>query len=348
MKTMYTSHQTKIDLVIPEKKLHHYTYPQNSRKKKKKNKCMRRKKNLIVLLALGILAITAAAGIIIYVLIMNSNNSGDGRNPNPDSNSKPLRPNPDSNPKSLRPEDLEFIKKFPGLLSPNGANSCFVIDAVNILWNTNLREEVPHWKIGENKTPLERESSATFAFKELFTTNDADIRFHFIQQLRKTVRGFHNGFPYPSGHQDAIAFLKHLLETMKKEKGLQQDILDYGLHVFDKETIYDTDLVDQLSGEKHPQLFIFDTKPNRVLRKFETSEKFSVGESTYELASISGGTPGHYVPFLRDYQGDGWWISLSFEKREVYKTLADVQKTSDGGHGENDRGAHAYIYVKTN
>jgi len=335
-KQMFPSHQTSIDLVIPVKKLHHNnTVPKNAQmKKKKKNKCMERKKNLSVLLAFGILAtIAAAAAIVIYVFIMNSNNSSDGRNPNS---------NPDFNPKPLRPQDLEFIKKFPGLLSPNGASSCFVIDAVNILWNTNLRVEVPQWQIDENLNPV------SFAFKELFTANEADIRFHYIQQLRKTVKGSQGDNSYVSGHQDAIQFLEHLLDTMKKERCLQQNILDYSVYVFEKETIYDIDLVSQLSDAAgRPQLLIFDTMSNGVPKKFETTEKFTVGESTYKLASISGGTRSHYVPFLRDYQGNGWWISLSFGKREVYETFADVRETSDGGHGENDRGAHAYIYVKT-
>jgi len=306
--------------------------------------------------------IAAAAAIVIYVFIMNSNNSSGGRNPNsdPNSNTKPLRPRRNLNPKPLQPHrtnlnpvsnptpplpgpisDMEFKNKFPGLLSPNGENSCFVIDAVNILWNTNLRKEVPQWQIDKNLSP------ATFAFRELFIANNAKRRFHCIQQLRGTVEGFRGDYSYVSGHQDAIQFLKHLLDTMKKERGLQQDasIPDYGVYGFLEGPIYDTDLVYQLFGRRHPQVLIFDTVSSNVL--FKTSEKFTVEKSTYELASISGGTRGHYVPFLRDYQGNGWWISLSFGTREVYKTLADVRKTSDGGHGANDRGAHAYIYVKT-
>jgi len=356
MKTMHTSaHQTI--LVIPEDKLKQCTYPKNSRKKKKKNKIVRRKKYLIVLIVIGILTITAG-GIIIYI-IMNNNNSGD-HHPNSDPKPKPNLdsddPNPNSDPKPVpSQEDLEFIKKFPGLLSQNGADSCFVIDAVNILWNTNLREQVPQWQIDENMNPWARKNSAAFAFKELFTTDDSNTRFENILQLRTTVRDYFGNRAHEYGYCDTIKFMedllytmKHELYTMKHEKGLSHPIIDVTNYMLTKKEINDADLVLHiLSSEEFPQLVIFDTMPD-AQRNFKTSEQFIVGGLTYKLASISGGTPSHYVPFLRDYQGDGWWISLSFGERKVYKTLADVRKTSDGGPSQGDRGAHAYIYVRTN
>jgi len=336
-----SAHQTI--LVIPEDKLKQCTYPKNSRKKKKKNKIVQRKKYLIVLIVIGILTIIAG-GIIIYIIIRNNNNSGD---PHPNSDPKP-KPDPKLPVPSQEDLEFEFIKKFPGLLSQNGADSCFAIATVNILWNTNLREQVPQWQIDENMNPRAREHMAAFAFKELFTTNNTNTRFQNILQLRKTVSDYFGDRPHKYGYRDTIMFMGDLLYTMKHEKGLSHSIFDVKYYMLTEKEINDADLVNILSSGEFPQLAIFDTMPADVQGNFETSEQFIVEGFTYKLASISGGTNSHYVPFLRDYQGDGWWISLSFGERKVYKTLADVRKTSDGGPSQNNRGAHAYIYVRTN
>jgi len=344
-----SSEPIKIDLVIPADKSRKYTLPENSQKTKKKKKCGQRKKCFLHAFLIVIIIAIFTLGII---MILNYFGSGPNLKPNPN----PPNPKPNHHPTpGHRPvpsqEDLEFVKIFPGLLSQNGRDSCFVIDAVNILWNTNLRVKVPTWKINEIINPRAPKASAAFAFQELFSTDDANIRFKYIQQLRTTVRNFRGNIPYYSDFQDGIKFMGDLLNTMAHEKGLsQKDILDYEHRLCNQSEIYDSHLADLVSSmERNPEVVIFETM-SHAPGKFKTSENFIVDRENaiYQLASISGGTANHYVPFLRDYRGTGKWISLSFGKREVYKTLADVRTTSDGGYGENGRGGHAYIYVKTN